>query len=79
MNLLSKAKRIQVIAVLVEGVSINGTCRMTGVAKHPVLNLLCDIGCASAAYHHRHVRKPICCARCKSPFWDRRRRQAVKH
>lgn len=29
---------------------------MTGVAKHTILNLLEDIGCANAAYHHRHVR-----------------------
>jgi IS1 family transposase len=29
---------------------------MTGVAKHTVLNLLRDIGCASASYHDRHVR-----------------------
>jgi IS1 family transposase len=56
MNHLSTGKRVQVVSALVEGVSINGTCRMTGVAKHSVLNLLRDIGCASAAYHHRHVR-----------------------
>ena len=56
MNRLSTDKQVQVISALVEGVSINGTCRMTGVAKHSVLNLLRDIGCASAAYHHRHVR-----------------------
>jgi IS1 family transposase len=29
---------------------------MTGVAKHTVLKLLEDMGCACAAYHHRHVR-----------------------
>jgi IS1 family transposase len=29
---------------------------MTGVAKHTVLNLLRDLGCAAAAYHHRNVR-----------------------
>jgi IS1 family transposase len=29
---------------------------MTGVAKHTILKLLEDIGCACAAYHHRHVR-----------------------
>ena len=56
MNRLGTDKRVRVIAALVEGVSINGTCRMTGVAKHTVLNLLRDIGCASAAYHHRYVR-----------------------
>lgn len=29
---------------------------MTGVAKHTVLNLIEDMGCACAAYHHRNVR-----------------------
>jgi hypothetical protein len=44
MNRLSVAKRVQVVSALVEGVSINATCRMTGVAKHTVLNLLRDLG-----------------------------------
>jgi IS1 family transposase len=41
---------------LVEGTSINSTCRMTGVAKHTVLKLLKDMGCACAAYHDANVR-----------------------
>lgn len=56
MNILPIGKRAQVVASLVEGVSINATVRMTGVAKHTILKLLEDIGCACAAYHHRHVR-----------------------
>jgi len=56
MNRLSTAKRVQVIAALVEGTSINSIVRMTGVAKHTVLKLVEDMGCACAAYHHRHVR-----------------------
>lgn len=56
MNRLSTAKRTQVIAALVEGNSINATCRMFGVGKHTVLRLLEDAGCACAAYHHRYVR-----------------------
>jgi IS1 family transposase len=56
MNRLPIAKRVQVISALVEGVSINATCRMTGVAKHTVLNLLRDLGCAAASFHHRNVR-----------------------
>jgi IS1 family transposase len=56
MNRLSTEKRVQVISALVEGVSINATCRLTGVAKHTVLKLLEDMGCAAAAYHHRNVR-----------------------
>ena len=56
MNRLSTAKRTQVIAALIEGNSINATCRMLGVGKHTVLRLLVDAGCVCAAYHHRHVR-----------------------
>jgi IS1 family transposase len=56
MNRLSMAKRVQVIAALVEGNSINATCRMFGVGKHTVLRLLEDAGCACAAYHHHNVR-----------------------
>ncbi len=56
MNRLSTAKRVQVVSALVEGVSINATCRMTGVAKHTVLNLLRDLGCAAASFHHHNVR-----------------------
>jgi len=56
MNRLSTTKREQVIAALVEGNSINSTCRMLGVGKHTVLRLLEDAGCACAAYHHSHVR-----------------------
>jgi hypothetical protein len=56
MNRLAADKRTQVIAALVEGNSINATVRMTGVAKHTVLNLLRDMGCAGAEYHNRVVR-----------------------
>lgn len=56
MNRLKEEKRIQVLAALVEGNSINATCRMTGVAKHTVLKLLADLGCACAEYHEKHVR-----------------------
>jgi len=56
MNRLPIDKRTQVIATLVEGNSVNATCRMTGVAKHTVLKLLKDMGCACAAYHDAHVR-----------------------
>lgn len=55
MNRLATGKRIAVIAALVEGTSVNATCRITGVAKHTVLKLLKDMGCAAAAYHNAHV------------------------
>jgi IS1 family transposase len=56
MNRLDTAKRVQVVAALVDGCSINSIERMTSVAKHTILKLLEDLGCACAAYHHRHVR-----------------------
>jgi len=56
MNRLSTERRVHVVAALVEGSSINSIVRMTGVAKHTILKLLEDMGCACAAYHHRHVR-----------------------
>jgi uncharacterized protein YerC len=56
MNRLSTAKRIQVVAALVEGSSINSIVRVTGVSKHTILDVLRDLGYAAAEYHHRNVR-----------------------
>ncbi|HEX7766891.1 MAG TPA: IS1 family transposase [Nitrospira sp.] len=60
MNKLTQAKRVQVIAALVEGNSIRATCRMTGVAKGTVLKLLVDLGSACAAYQDRTLRNLTC-------------------
>ena len=56
MNCLSSSDRIRVVSVLVEGNSIRGTVRMTGVAKNTVARLLVELGEACAEYHDRHVR-----------------------
>jgi IS1 family transposase len=56
MNQLSTTRRAQIIAALVEGNSINSTCRMLGVGKHTVLRLLEDAGRACAKFHDQHVR-----------------------
>jgi hypothetical protein len=56
MNQLNTAKRCQIIAALVEGNSINATCRMLEVGKHTIFRLLEDAGCACAAYHDAMVR-----------------------
>jgi IS1 family transposase len=55
-NQLSTDRRCRIIAALVEGNSINATCRMLGVGKHTVLRLLKDAGCASASFHDAMVR-----------------------
>ncbi len=47
MNQLNTTKRAQIIAALIEGNSINATCRMLGVGKHTVLRFLEDAGSIS--------------------------------
>ncbi|MCX5722133.1 MAG: IS1 family transposase [Nitrospirae bacterium] len=60
MNKLTQAKRVQIIAALVEGNSIRATCRMTGAAKGTILKLLADLGTACAAYQDRALRNLPC-------------------
>jgi IS1 family transposase len=57
MNCLDTETRTRVINCLIEGCSIRATVRMTGAAKNTVAKLLAEIGCASAAYHNRAVRR----------------------
>lgn len=56
MNRLNSAKRIQVVAALVDGVGINATTRMTNVSKPTVLKLLAELGGACATYQDRMIR-----------------------
>ena len=56
MNRLSTSRQAHAVSALVEGSSVNATCRMTGISKHTVLKLLKDLGCAAASYHNSHVR-----------------------
>ena len=44
MNRLGTEKRAQIIGCLTEGMSIRGTCRITGAAKNTVTKLLVDLG-----------------------------------
>jgi IS1 family transposase len=60
MNKLNISKQAQVIAALVEGVSINATVRMTGVAKHTILKLLADLGTACEKYQDKALRNLTC-------------------
>jgi IS1 family transposase len=57
MNRLDTQTQAKVISCLIEGCSIRATVRLTGAAKNTVVKLLADIGCASAAYHNRNVRR----------------------
>jgi len=56
MNKLNTAERVQIIAALVEGNSVNSVCRMTGRSIHTVLKLLVDAGTACKAFHDAKVR-----------------------
>ena len=56
MNRLTQERRVQVVKALVEGNSINGTVRMTGVAKNTVLKLLADLGSACLDYQEVSLR-----------------------
>ena len=60
MNTLSIAKRAQILTVLVEGNSINATCRITGAAKATVLKLLTDVGAACLDYQDKALRNLPC-------------------
>ena len=56
MNRLSAAKRVQVLRMLVEGMSMRGIARTADVAFNTVAKLLRDAGNACAAHHHEAVR-----------------------
>src|SRR5438046_1270764 len=56
MRKLSAEKRAAVLGALVEGSSVNSTCRMLGVSKVTVLRLLADVGSFCADFHGLTVR-----------------------
>ena len=60
MNRLNVSERAKILSLLVEGNSINATCRITGAAKNTVLKLLADVGEACSAYQDRVMRNLTC-------------------
>jgi IS1 family transposase len=56
MNRLSTEKRAQIVAALIEGNSVRGTCRLVGVCKDAVMKLIPEIGAACARHHNATVR-----------------------
>jgi IS1 family transposase len=56
MNKLTAAKRVAVVAALVEGNSIRATARMTGVSKPTILKLLADLGTVCHVYQDETIR-----------------------
>lgn len=53
MNRLSTERRVQILAALTEGASINATARQTGVSKVTILKLLAEVGEAVLAYQRK--------------------------
>ena len=53
MNRLTREKRVQVLAALVEGNSIRSTVRMTGISKTTTTKLLVEVGQACEEYHDK--------------------------
>jgi IS1 family transposase len=60
MNQLSLARRAQIIQLLVEGNSLRGTSRITGVSINTVTKLLLDVGEACVRYHSKTVANLYC-------------------
>src|SRR6266498_1944075 len=60
MNKLNTAKRVAIVAALVEGNSLRATSRMTGVSLPTVTKLLVDMGEACSLYQHSALRHLPC-------------------
>lgn len=56
MNKLPLKKQAQIVKCLVEGNSIRGTVRLTGVSKNTITKLLVDLGAACQRYQQDHIR-----------------------
>lgn len=53
MNKSSRERRAQILGMMVEGVSIRATSRMTGASKNTIVKLLADAGQACSEYQDR--------------------------
>ncbi len=55
MNKLDAARRIQILSMLVEGLSMNSIARIAYVSPNTVAKLLMEAGNACEAFHDREV------------------------
>jgi IS1 family transposase len=56
MNILPIEKRVQIVTMLVEGMSMRAVSRVAGVSINTVTKLLADVGMACAAFQDRTLR-----------------------
>lgn len=59
-NVLSSAKRVQIVCALVEGCGIRATARMCGVSKDTVMKLWVEMGEACARFQDETLRGLTC-------------------
>ena len=60
MNKLPTEKRVEILGMLVEGMSLRATSRLSGASINTVTKLLVDVGTACQTYHDEHVRDLEC-------------------
>jgi IS1 family transposase len=60
MNKLPADKRIQILGLMVEGVSIRATARLTGASKNTIVKFLREAGEACLRYQDEHLRNLTC-------------------
>jgi IS1 family transposase len=60
MNRLPNERRVQILGMMVEGVSIRAISRMTGASKNTIVKLLADAGQACSEYQDRALRNLSC-------------------
>ena len=60
MRRLPRETRAQILAMLVDGNSVSGTVRLTGISKPTILKLLIDAGRAAGDFHNRTARNLAC-------------------
>ncbi len=59
-NVLSTAKRVQIVSALIEGMSVRATARMVDVSKDTVAKLSTELGEACGRYMDETLRELPC-------------------
>ena len=59
MSRLPDKKRVQILGMLVEGMSLRAASRLSGCGFNTVTKLLVHVGKACEAYHDEHARPDV--------------------